>query len=109
MAISDTKVLKSILTTKFWGSSYLSDPAGLVADLNTVITKVNSIIQGQLTLGYLALGELAYNYGGASGRAWLLFDGVNPPTVAAMRFEDTDTGAFFDVTVKNGVVTVSAA
>ena len=98
MALTGIATLSTLATNFFFGGSRLTDPVGgLVAHLNTVVAKVNSIISSGLDMSYLALGTVTTYY--LAGDAWALFDGVNPLTVSAIRFQSSDTGNFFDATL----------
>lgn len=45
-------------------------------------------------------------YTGAA-RYWVDADGVNPPTFAAIRLVDQETGELYDITVEGGSLTAS--
>jgi len=70
---------------------------GLKALLNIYIAKINEVIAEVYTPETLTVGNAAGYY--LAGRGWLVCDGTNPPTVAALRVQTTDTGVFFDCTI----------
>lgn len=45
-------------------------------------------------------------YGYPQGDTWLLIDGVNPPTIPALRFRDAVTGELVTVEMRSGVLTI---
>lgn len=107
MALS---TLSTLSTKTFWGGSYLtgSSSSNLVGLLNTIIARINQVIplvNGTSELDALLVGDSTNYY--LTGDTWLVVDGVNPPTVAAMRFQDTVDGTFKTVTVASGSLAVA--
>lgn len=100
--------LSTLATTKYRGASALTLETGLVADLNTVIAKVNEVVNGIGDYDTLEVGDglagAAYYAGDAS---WLSIDGTNPPTLERLRILDEDDGAYKTVTCASGALVVT--
>jgi hypothetical protein len=77
----------------------------LVGVLNVIVAKVNAVIAAMNagTLDVLDVGSGTGAYYGTSD-SWINVDGTNPPSLSAIRFVDTVTGAYRTVTIDNGVV-----
>lgn len=106
MAIS---TLSTLGTRYFKGGSFLSKAtsSGLAAVLNTVIAKVNEVINGMTDLDTLTVGNAATYYLG--GHSWMVIDGVNPPLFSMIRLQDQTTGAWYNVSVDSGVLGIALA
>jgi len=99
--------LATLSTSRFKGGSHLtgSGSGTLVAELNTIIAKVNELIDGSDSLEALFVGsEAADGYYGGAGHSWIEIDGTNPPTLAAIRWLDQTDGGYYTTTCNGGVL-----
>lgn len=99
--------LATLSTSSFKGGAHLtgSGSGGLVAKLNTIIAKVNELIDGSGSLEALYVGEEADDgYYGGAGHSWIEIDGTNPPTIAALRWLDQTDGTYYTTTCNSGVL-----
>ena len=101
--------LSTLSTALFKGGRGLTGTAAtsLVGSLNTVITKINEVIAGMVTLDTLTVGTSGGGGYYGTTDSWLVIDGTNPPTVARLRMQDEDTGGYREIYMASGVVTVA--
>lgn len=100
----------AILTLSTLASSYFkglrnvssAGSAGLAAVLNTIIAKVNEVIDGSETLDTLAVGTLTNYY--LSGHSWMLIDGAHPPMFSKIWLQGQDDGHFYELSVTGGAL-----
>lgn len=99
--------LATLSTSRFKGGAHLtgSGSGTLVAELNTLIAKVNEIIGGSGSLTALYVGDESDDgYYGGAGHSWIEIDGTNPPTLAALRWLDQTDGTYYTTTCNGGAL-----
>lgn len=105
MAIAN---LSTLSTSLFKGGAHLTGTSStaLAGRLNTIISKINEIIDGSGALEALYVGDEGDDgYYGGAGHSWIEIDGTNPPTLAAIRWLDQVDGTYYTTTCQSGVLT----
>jgi hypothetical protein len=91
---------------RYRGGRHVAKPQELEAELLALRTKLNEVI-GRFNAGTLdqirVVGaDAPPYYGTAAEKAKFNVDGINPPTVEAIRFQDQTTGAYRELTIADG-------
>lgn len=95
----------------FAGNAHLFGEASadLVGQLNTIINKVNEVINGFATgvIGALQIGTTEGTYYGGAHDSFFEVDGVNPPRSYKQQMIDQDLGTWRTLHVASGVLVVT--
>ena len=107
MAIS---TLSTLATALFKGGRGLTgtSSSSLVGALNTVIEKINELINGlgDGSLDTLIVGVVGGGTYYGSSDSWMSIDGTNAPTFSRIRLLDETTAAYVQVRANGGALEV---